>query len=314
MDELRPLGLPDDGRGTVVTVGTFDGVHRGHRAVLDEIVRRARGSNRRSVLVTFEPHPLRIVRPEAAPPLLTSAAEKKEALAATGLDCVVFLSFTPELARLGPVEFVEDVLLQRIGVQELVIGYDHGFGRDRSGGVDLLRVAGERHGFAVDVVGPVAAGGEAISSSRIRRALEAGDLEGAAEGLGRPPSLRGRVERGAGRGRTLNFPTANLALDDPHKLLPPPGVYGVRVWTRKGGAMGVRGALHLGPRPTFPGAPPSVEVHLLDWEADLYGEFLRVDLLHPVRPIRPFPSVEELVAQIRQDVESVRSWRGIGEA
>jgi len=163
-------GIPA-GRGTVVTVGTFDGVHRGHWAVLQEIRRRALATGRSSVLVTFDPHPLRIVRPEHAPPLLTTPVEKKEILAESGLDYAVFISFTETLSRYEPRRFVEEVLVGRMGVSELVIGYDHGFGRDRSGDVGMLRTIGSELGFAVDVVPPVESDGGAVSSSRIRRAV-----------------------------------------------------------------------------------------------------------------------------------------------
>ncbi len=256
IDPALPPGIPRD-RGTVVTVGTFDGVHRGHWAVLQEIRRRAGATGRRSVLVTFHPHPLRIVRPEHAPPLLTTPVEKKEILAESGLDYAVFLSFTPVLSRYEPRRFVEEILVGRIGVSELVIGYDHGFGRGRSGDADTLRTIGQEMGFDVDVVPPVLApgpdGDEAISSSRIRHAVEAGDMAAAARGLGRPYSLRGLVVRGDGRGRGLGFPTANLHVASSDKLVPPPGIYAVRGVLRRGT---FDGALHLGPRPTFRGSPP----------------------------------------------------------
>ncbi len=300
VDPERPSGLPMDGRGTVVTVGTFDGVHRGHWAVLQEIRRRAGETGRRSVLLTFHPHPLRIVRPEEAPPLLTTPVEKKEILAESGLDYAVFLTFTRELSRYEPERFVREILVGRLGVEELVIGYDHGFGRGRSGDVDTLRRLGEELGFAVDVVQPVEAGEEAISSTRIRRAVGEGAMGDARRGLGRPYSIRGVVVKGEGRGHTLGFPTANLKVDDGHKLVPPAGIYAVRGVLRSG-TWG--GALHIGPRPTFRGSPPTVELHLIDFEADLYGEVVRVDFVKKLRDVRPFDSADALVEQMREDVE-----------
>lgn len=291
-------------RGTVVTVGTFDGVHRGHWAVLQEIRDRARAADRRSVLVTFHPHPLQIVRPQDAPPLLTTPVEKKEILAESGLDYAVFLNFTPELARYEPRRFVEEILLGRLGVEELVIGYDHGFGRGRSGDADTLRKIGAELGFTVDVVGPVEAGAEAVSSTRIRRAVAQGRMDEARAALGRPYSIRGVVVKGDQRGRKLGFPTANLAGFPPDKLLPPAGIYAVRVIGREGTR---NGALHLGPRPTFRGAPPSVEVHILDFDGDLYGEELRVDFVEYLRGVEPFDSVEALVRQMEADVERARA-------
>jgi riboflavin kinase / FMN adenylyltransferase len=304
IDPTLPPGLPSDGRGAVVTIGTFDGVHRGHREVLAEIVARAERTGRRSVLVTFHPHPLRIVRPEAAPPLLTTAVEKKEILAESGLEYAVFVSFTPALQRYSARRFVEEILLGRLGMEELVVGYDHGFGRGREGSVDTMRALGEERGFAVDVVGAVHSGVEPISSSRIRRALEAGDVAAAAAGLGRPYSLRGPVVHGMELGRKLGFPTANLQVGDPDKLLPLAGVYAVYGWV---GEQRVPGLLHLGPRPTFRGSPPSVELHLLDWEGDLYGRELRVDFCFRLREIRPFASAAALVEQMKKDAERGRS-------
>jgi len=297
-----PPGIPSD-RGTVATVGTFDGVHRGHWAVLQEIRRRAASTNRRSVLVTFDPHPLRIVRPEHAPPLLTTPVEKKEILAESGLDYAVFISFTEKLSRYTPRRFVEEILVGRLGVEELVIGYDHGFGRDRSGDAETLRAIGTELGFTVDVVPPVETGGEPVSSSRIRRAVQDGRVEEAGSCLGRPYSCRGIVVRGDGRGKELGFPTANLKVPNTGKLIPPPGVYAVRGVLRVGT---YKGALHLGPRPTFRGSPPTIELHLLDFEGDLYGEEVRVDFVEYLREVRPFRNVAALVDQMREDVETVR--------
>lgn len=300
-------GIPRDERGTVVTVGTFDGVHRGHWAVLQEIAERARASGRRAVLVTFHPHPLKIVRPEMAPQLLTTPLEKKEVLAESGLDYVVFLRFTQALSRYSPRRFVEEVLVGQLDVRELVIGYDHGFGRGRSGDAETLREIGRELGFGVDVVGPVGRDSDPISSTRIRHAVAAGEMAEAQEGLGRPYGLRGVVVRGEGRGRQLGFPTANLRVDDPEKLLPPPGIYAVRGVLR-GGTFD--GALHLGPRPTFEGSPPSIELHLMDFDKNLYGEDLRVDFVRFLREVRPFASAEALIRRMRQDVEEAREVLG----
>ena len=298
----HPPGVPKD-RGTVATVGMFDGVHMGHWRVLQEISTRAAATGRRSLLVTFDPHPLRIVRPDHAPRLLTTPVEKKEILAESGLDYAVFLSFTEALSRYEPRRFVQEILLARLGVEELVIGYDHGFGRDRSGDPDTLIRIGAELGFTVDVVEPVSTLGEPISSSRIRDALDAGRVDEATFCLGRPYSVRGVVVRGEGRGRHLGFPTANLAVADGDKLIPPPGIYAVRGALRSGTEIG---ALHLGPRPTFVGSPPSIELHLLDFDRDIYGEEVRVDFIAYLREVRPFTTTTALVDQMRQDVEAAR--------
>ena len=292
--------LPPEVEGTVVTVGTFDGVHRGHRAVLREIEERGEERGLRSVLVTFDRHPLTVVRPEDAPPLLTTADEKKEILAQSGLDHVAFLPFTRSLSLYEPEEFVELVLVERFRVRELVIGYDHGFGHGRSGGVDTLRRLGRRHGFDVDVVGRVSVEGESISSTRLREAVREGRMEEAARGLGRPYSLRGPVVHGMGRGKDLGFPTANLRSPEGGKLLPKSGIYAVRASLH---AEIREGLVHLGPRPTFAGSPPSLELYLLDFDRDIYGETIRVDFLARLRDVLPFGSAGELVEQMQEDRE-----------
>lgn len=307
IDLGRPAPLPDDEAGSIVTVGMFDGVHRGHRKVLREIVQRAADTRRRSVLVTFHPHPLRIIRPEVAPPLLTTAAEKTEFLAESGLDYAAFIPFTPVLKRYPARRFVEEILIGRMRMRELVMGYDHGFGRDREGGVETMRGLAHELGFAVDVVGPVRMGEDAVSSTRIRRALQGGDVVSAARGLGRPYSLRGPVVHGLERGRQLGFPTANIALTDADKLLPLEGVYAVHGWVR---GRCLPGLLHLGPRPTFGGSQPTVELHLLDFDEEIYGQEVRVDFRARLRGIRPFGSPEELVAQLRRDEEAGRAALG----
>ena len=303
IDPALPSGIPSDGRGTVVTVGTFDGVHLGHRAVLEEIRDRASATGRRAVLLTFHPHPLRIVRPEATPPLLTTPVEKKEILAETGLDYAVFLAFSPALSRYSPRRFVEEILVGRLRLDELVIGHDHGFGRGRAGDVTLLREIGTELGFAVDVVEPVLIEGAAVSSSLIRKAISEGRLEAARTRLGRPYSARGVVVRGEQRGRDLGFPTANLSIDATEKLLPPSGIYAVRGVLKRGV---FPGALHLGPRPTFQGSPPSIELYLLDFDGEIYGEEVRVDFIRFLRPVRAFESVASLVRQMELDVAEVR--------
>jgi riboflavin kinase/FMN adenylyltransferase len=297
-----PPGVPRD-RGTVATVGTFDGVHLGHWSVLQEIGRRAEATGRRSVLVTFDPHPLRIVRPEHCPPLLTTAVEKKEVLAESGLEYAVFIEFTRALAAYEPRRFVEEILLDRLGVEELVIGYDHGFGKDRAGDSETLVAIGRELGFTVDVVPPVSVGDRPISSSRVRAAIQRADLAEARACLGRPYSARAVVVRGDGRGRALGFPTANLRVGERDKLIPPEGIYAVRAQLRSGS---YAGALHLGPRPTFPGAPPTIELHLLDFDKDIYGEELRVDFIEYLREIRPFATVAALIDQMKEDVEKAR--------
>jgi riboflavin kinase/FMN adenylyltransferase len=295
----------------VVTVGTFDGVHLGHWQVLQETRRRAEQDGRRSVLLTFHPHPLRILRPEVAPALLTTPLEKEEILAESGLEYAVFLPFSRALAQFSPERFVREVLVDRLHLRRLVIGYDHGFGRGRSGDVDTLRAIGRQLDFEVHVVPAVQLDGEPVSSSRIRRALQEGDVVAAAAGLGRPYAFRGTVVRGLGRGRHLGFATANIEAPSPDKLLPREGVYVVRARVR--GQLR-EGVLHLGPRPVFQDAPPSIEVHLFDFDDQLYGEDMRVEFCQRLRDIHAFATVDALVAAIRADCDAARALlaRGAG--
>lgn len=297
--------------GAVVTVGTFDGVHRGHQAVLAEIVRRAERRGAASVVVTFDPHPLAVVNPAAAPRLLSLPAERQRLLAAGGVDRVVTLPFTPELARLTPEEFVRDVLRAQIGMDELVLGFDHGFGRGRSGDVDAVRRIGAADGFAVDVVDAVRDDGQPISSTLIRTAVAHGDLALAGRWLGRLYGALGVVARGAGRGRTIGVPTINLPVPDARKLLPPDGVYAVWV-TIEGRGMGdggrgrYGGMMNQGPRPTFGVSERGLEVHLFDFAGDLYGETVFVEWVRRLRDVQSFPSRDALVEQLARDAAAAR--------
>jgi riboflavin kinase / FMN adenylyltransferase len=290
--------LPPLPNGSTVTVGSFDGVHLGHQAVLREIDRRARGAGRASVLVTFDPHPLEVVNPGAAPPLLTTGPERLEILALSPLDYVLLVRFDRQLAELTPEEFVGRVLLERCALRELVIGHDHGFGRGRSGDVETLRRLGASHGFDVDVVPPVDFGGQHVSSSRIRRAVAGGDLTTAGAMLGRRYGVVGRVGEGERRGRLLGVPTINLSELSPRKLLPPDGVYAVKVEWRGGSAGGM---MNQGPRPTFQDGRRILEAHIFDFDGDLYGEWVRVEWIERLRDIQRFGSLEQLKQQLERD-------------
>ncbi len=295
--------LSAGGGPVVVTVGTFDGVHLGHRRVLDAVVARAAAVNGRSVLVTFDPHPLRVVRPSHAPPLLTTLEEKKVELAKARVDYVVIVPFTKALQQFSPVRFVTEVLLDGLGMNELIIGYDHGFGRGRSGDVGTLRAIARERGFVVDVVNAVDSVHGTISSSAIRRALLEGRPKEANSALGRAFTMAGAVVRGVGRGRELGFPTANLDIQGPHKLIPAHGIYSCFTHLPTGQMMG---AMHIGPRPTFPGTRDTVEVHVLDYDGDLYGEVIRLELVEFLRPVAAFDSGGALVEQMRADVMDAR--------
>lgn len=295
--------LPPLPHGSVATVGMFDGVHLGHRAVIDEVVRRARARGRAAVLVTFEPHPQAVLRPGSAPLRLTGPGERADALAETGLDYVFVLQFDAALAALEPEAFIRQVLVERCQARELVVGHDHGFCRGRRADVTTLPRLGQTLGIGVDVVAPVAgAGGVAVSSSGIRAAIEAGDFRSARAGLGRPYRVVGSVVPGARRGRILGVPTLNVA-PPPGKLLPPDGVYAVRVeW---GGGI-ADGMLNQGPRPTVGDPRRWLEAHLFDFDGDLYGRVVRIEWVAWLRGVRKFDSLDQLRAQLDQDGQAAR--------
>jgi len=299
-------GAPLDGTsaGTAVTVGTFDGVHLGHQDVLARLVQRAHAVRLPSLLVTFEPHPLEVLKPEAAPRLLTTRAEKLAVLEASGLDFVAIVPFTPAFAAQSAEEFVDRQLLGRFRMRELLIGHDHGFGRGREGGVDTMRALGAARGFGVDVVAPVeTADGEPISSSRIRRAVAAGALDEAEAALGRLYSVSGRVVPGEARGRTLGFRTLNVDPESDRKLLPPDGVYAVDVRTPRGRFGGM---LNLGGRPTFGDARRMIEAHLFDAEGDFYGDLVEVAFVARLRDTMRFDGPAALMTQLAADERAAR--------
>ena len=293
--------------GATVTVGTFDGVHLAHRAVLDETVRRATAAGQQSVLVTFEPHPLEVVRPARAPALLSTPLERRAALAETGIGHVLVLAFDAAMAALPPERFVREMLMARTQMRELVIGYDHGLGRDRTGDVDALRAIGEADGFSVTVVPPVEVDGVRVSSSVIRQAITEGDLGLAARLLGRPYRVSGPVVQGERRGRVLGVPTINLEVP-PRKLLPPDGVYAVRVEWRDGAAGGM---LNQGPKPTFGEGRRTLETHLFGVARDLYGEWVRIEWVARLRDVQRFGSPAELVEQLERDRSAATAALGL---
>jgi len=297
--------LPTATEGTVVTVGTFDGVHRGHLDVIARLVARAAEAALPSLLVTFDPHPLEVVRPASAPLLLTSREEKLSLLAPTGVDFIAIVPFTPAFARRSAEEFVDLVLRDRFRLRRLLVGHDHGFGRGREGDAETLRALGQDRGFGVEIVPPVQTdSGEPVSSSRIRRAIADGQLDAAAADLGRIYSVRGTVVKGEARGRLLGYPTLNVEPDSPRKLLPPDGVYAVKVRASRGWFGGM---LSVGGRPTFDDDRRTIEAHLFDVTADFYGDVVQVDFLSKLRAIEKFPDVPSLVAQLADDERAARA-------
>jgi riboflavin kinase/FMN adenylyltransferase len=307
---VRDLGRPvyEDAK-SVVTIGAFDGIHRGHVKILKEVAMLARGIEGRGVVVTFEPHPISVVRPDERPCLLTDPEEKAFLIEGTGVDDLVTMDFTPKLASSSADWFLEEVLLGKLGMRRLVIGYDFRFGKSREGDAAYLERAGEKLGFGVDIVPPLLFMEHPVSSTRVRTALARGEVEVAAEMLGRPYSISGEVVRGEGRGQSLEYPTANLKASDPRKMVPPDGVYAV---TAVYGGKRAPGALYIGVRPTYGGKARSIEVYVIDTtEAPEYGGALTIEFVGRVRGEMAFDTDAALRAQIAEDVGKIRGIMGI---
>jgi riboflavin kinase/FMN adenylyltransferase len=288
--------------GIVLTFGVFDGVHVAHQMVISRVVNRARVLGTDGVVVFFDPHPALSISGEA-PSVLTTTNKKIELLKMLGIDRVIAEDFNEQFSQLSPEEFVRSVLIGRFHAQEVVVGYDCAFGKDRTGDKRLLKKLGEKYDFAVDVVEPYKLNGAVVSSTRIRAAILQGDLELAHKLLGRPYSLSGPVVQGKGIGREIGHATANLQLQE--QVLPPPGVYAVKV--RAGKSRGevklvpYNGVLNMGVQPTFGGDEFRVEVHLLDFEGTLYGQNVEVFFVRSIRDEKVFASSKELADQIRKD-------------
>lgn len=300
---VRGLGsVPPETRPSAVALGVFDGVHLGHRAILGTALTRARAAGLEAVACTFDPHPMEVLQPDRAPRPITTLDERLALIGETGVDAVVVLAFTRELASIEPEAFVKDMLLDRLRAREIVVGYNHRFGRGARGDARLLQELADRVGFRAHVVPPMTVEGAAVSSTEIRAALQRGDVTTAARDLGRPYTIAGPVTAGAGRGRTLGFPTANIEAERP--VLVARGVYRGRIH--------VDGQQHstvvnVGVRPTFGETILAVEAHLIDFKGDLYGRRVRLDFLERLRDEMRFPSVEELKAQVARDIAAARS-------
>jgi riboflavin kinase/FMN adenylyltransferase len=305
--------LPSTARGCVVAIGNFDGVHRGHKALIDAARREADRLGAAVGIITFEPHPLQLLRPAIAPKRLTPFRTKVKALAAHGVDTVFALTFNQALRERSPEAFVKDVLGEGLGVRHVVVGYDFRFGHKASGDVATLIGLGKRFGFGVTRVDPVSWHGEICSSSRIRAAVAEGDVAVAADLLGHPFVVEGRVVGGDRRGRGLGFPTANIRPPDPKSpygpvLWPEAGVYAVRAgWQDGDQAIIADGAANIGVRPTFDdGQGRLLEIHLLDREVNLYGKRLCCQFIQRIRRELPFAEVEGLKAAMAKDCADAR--------
>jgi len=297
----------------VLTVGNFDGIHVGHRAIIDTVVARARALEGEAVVYTFDPHPRKVLHPERAPKLLTTLEQRLELLEAAGVDAVIVEPFTREFARTPAEVFIRDVIHARIRPLEVYVGYDFHFGRDREGSMRLLTELGPHLGFSVTIISEIVVDEGDVNSTRIRQVLAEGRVGDATAMLGRPYTIRGRVASGDRRGRILGFPTANL--EPENEVLPGAGVYAGRLRLLDAGdppqGRVYAAVTNVGTRPTFrDGGTVLAEAHLLDFTGDLYGRRVELSFLACLRPERRFPGVDALRAQIRADVEEARKRLG----
>ncbi|MCH8830743.1 MAG: bifunctional riboflavin kinase/FAD synthetase [Planctomycetes bacterium] len=289
-------------RGGILAIGNFDGVHCGHRQMFSVLVERAAAENVPAVAITFDPHPLQILRPELAPPNLCTLPRKAELIEQCGVEFVLALPTDRNMLLLSPEQFFAEIIQEQLAARGLVEGPNFCFGKNRSGNINTLRTLCERGGLSLDVLDPVTQDGEMVSSSLIRDRIAAGDVARAAELLGQPYRITGTVIRGANRGRTLGFPTANLS--GVETLLPADGVYAGRAFV---GEITRPAAIHIGPNPTFGESSRKLEVHLLDFHDDVYAQPLDVEFLARVRDVRPFPDTTALKEQLQRDITAVRA-------
>jgi riboflavin kinase/FMN adenylyltransferase len=294
--------VPSDWRGGVVTVGFFDGVHRGHRQIIGRAVSRAQEAGEPAVVLTFDPHPSEVLRPGTHPALLTTPRYKAELLASVGVDVLCVQPFTLEFSKLSPESFVHEVLLGRLAASAVVVGENFRYGHKAAGDVASLARTGAAYGFGVEGVPLLREDGVLISSTHIRTLTHRGDVAAAARALGREHRVEGIVVRGDARGRTIGYPTANLALT-PHAAVPADGVYAGHAVR---GERRYPAAISVGTNPTFEGRERRVEAHLLDFDADIYGEHLAVEFTERLRGMVRFDSVDELVSQMEKDVVATR--------
>lgn len=294
--------IPADFQGAVVTIGNFDGVHRGHQHIFNKVIREARREKSRAVVITFEPHPKMVLHPERKPfYLITSIDEKIARIAEAGIDGLLLIPFSMEFSHTTAREFVHTILWDRLRIKKIFIGHDYTFGRGREGNETFLAAAGEKLGFAVEVIGAFKIGDAVISSTLTRNLILAGRVKEAALYLGRPYNLGGEVIAGHRRGRALGFPTANLRPDK--ALVPAPGIYAVRL---RLGDRPLQGVMNVGFNPTFSDNALSVEVYIFDFDEDIYGKRLEALFIDRIREEMKFDGPAQLVEQIRRDAETAR--------
>jgi len=285
----------------IVTLGNFDGVHKGHQKVLKTVKDRAKRLRLPSAVYTFEPHPLKIVAPHKSPPLLTALKEKMKLIKASGIDYLILARFTKEFASRHPGEFVEDVLLKQLKAKEVWVGHDYAFGKGRTGTIEYLKELGKKFGFKVSVIPACKKGGVIISSSKIREYIRHGKVKEAAVFLGRSYAVSGKVVKGRNIGKHLGFPTANIEIHN--ELIPKDGIYAVRVLL---GNQIYKGAANIGFAPTFHIKKRAVEVHIINFKQNIYGKKLKIEFIQRLRGEKIFKSADGLAIQIKRDVYKVK--------
>jgi riboflavin kinase / FMN adenylyltransferase len=305
LKEHNPASAYKNTRGSVVTVGTFDGVHLGHRSILTRLVETAKNDDLDSVLLTFFPHPRMVLQKDTDLKLINSISEKKQLLEAIGIDHFVVQPFTKEFSRLTALEYVRDLLVNQLNAKKIIIGYDHYFGRNRTANIENLREYGVTYGFEVEEIGARELDEVVISSTKIRKSLESGDITTANKYLGYLFMLNGTVERGKGLGKTLEYPTANLKIDEPYKLIPKKGVYLVKASID--GSV-IYGLTSIGTNPTVGGTEKTIETYFLDFSEDLYNQPLCLKFIRHIRDEESFESVTELIEAIRGDEAFARDF------
>tara|TARA_A200000113_G_scaffold116217_1_gene104318 strand:- start:801 stop:1727 length:927 start_codon:yes stop_codon:yes gene_type:complete len=291
--------------GSIVTIGTFDGVHLGHQQILKQLIDTSQQSKLKSVLLTFFPHPRMVLQPDIPMRLIQTIEEREKALRKTGLDYLVIHPFSEKFSRLSADDYVKQILVEKLNVRKVVVGYDHRFGRNRTASLEDMYNYADIYDFVVIEIDAKKIKSTAVSSTKIRKAIDEGDIALANSYLGDPFTLEGVVVHGDKRGRELSYPTANIELQNKHKIIPKQGVYLIQSELDN---RVVYGMMNIGTKPTFDTTNPSIEVHFFDWNGDLYDQTLQVKLLKWVREEQKFDSVEELQAQIHADERYCRSY------
>lgn len=291
--------------GSIVTIGTFDGVHLGHQQILKQLIDTSQQSKLKSVLLTFFPHPRMVLQPDISMRLIQTIEEREKALRKTGLDYLVIHPFSEKFSRLSADDYVKQILVDKLNVRKVVVGYDHRFGRNRTASLEDMYNYADIYDFEVIEIDAKKIKSTAVSSTKIRKAIDQGDIALANSYLGDPFTLEGVVVHGDKRGRELSYPTANIELQNKHKIIPKQGVYLIQSDIDN---QVVYGMMNIGTKPTFDTTNPSIEVHFFDWNGDLYDQTLQVKLLKWIREEQKFGSVEELQAQIHADERYCRSY------